>query len=391
MRLSVAFAALATFVSSVQATVDEWGQCGGISYSGYSQCQKGSASVTTTSTTPTWDTWSISETSYATTTWTSPSPSPTDACPNRTKFKYFGVNQSSAEFGDGIVPGILDKTYTWPSPSSIDFFLSKGMNSFRIPFMMERLAPPTTGLTGAFDSAYLQGLKTIVSYITSKGGYAAIDPHNYARYEGSVITNYAAFQTFWQHLAQEFIHDPNVIFDLNNEPYGIPATDAASLMQAGINGVRASGATQLILVEGTFWTGAGSWVSSGNAAAFIGITDPLNNFAFEMHQYLNDDGSGATPTCVSPTIGVERLAAASAWLVANGKKGVIGEMGGASNDVCIAAIKGAICHMQQQGGAWLGFFFWAAGPWWGDYFLSMEPPSGATVQRVLPEALLPYV
>ena len=65
-----------------------------------------------------------------------------------------------------------------------------------------------------------------------------------------------SFQTFWQNLATVFISDPHVIFDLCNEPYGIPATDAASLMQAGINGVRASGATQLILVEGTSWTGA---------------------------------------------------------------------------------------------------------------------------------------
>lgn len=69
---------------------------------------------------------------------------------------------------------------------------------------------------------------------------------------------YISFQTFWQHLATEFLSDSHVIFDMMNEPYGIPATDAASLMQAGVNGVRASGATQLILVEGTSWTGAWS-------------------------------------------------------------------------------------------------------------------------------------
>lgn len=301
------------------------------------------------------------------------------------------MNQSCAEFGDGKIPGILNTDYTWPSPSSIDFFLGKGMNSFRIPFMLERLCPPATGMTGAFDATYLQGLKTIVSYITSKGGYAAIEPHNYARYNGVVITDYAAFQTFWQHLAQEFSSNDKVVFDICNEPYGIAATDAASLMQAGIDGVRASGATQLILVEGTSWSGAHSWISSGNADAFVGLTDPLDNFAFEMHQYLDSDSSGSNATCVSATVGAERLAAASAWLIANNKKGVLGEMGGGSNDVCIAAIKGALCHLQQQGGAWLGFFWWAAGPWWGTYFQSIEPPSGPAVARILPEALLPFV
>ena len=57
---------------------------------------------------------------------------------------------------------------------------------------MERLSPPSGGLTGSFDSAYLSGLQTIVSYVTSKGAYAAIDPHNYARYNGAVITSTSA-------------------------------------------------------------------------------------------------------------------------------------------------------------------------------------------------------
>ena len=41
-------------------------------------------------------------------------------CDNRTKFKFFGVNQSGAEFGNQNIPGVLGTDYTWPSPSSID-------------------------------------------------------------------------------------------------------------------------------------------------------------------------------------------------------------------------------------------------------------------------------
>lgn len=55
---------------------------------------------------------------------------------------------------------------------------------------MERLSPPSNGLTGDFDSTYLSGLQSIVSYVTSQGAYAAIDPHNYARYNGDIITDY---------------------------------------------------------------------------------------------------------------------------------------------------------------------------------------------------------
>ena len=53
--------------------------------------------------------------------------------------------------------------------------MGQGFNTFRIPFLMERISPPSSGMTGAFDSTYLQGLKTIVSYITGKGGYALVD------------------------------------------------------------------------------------------------------------------------------------------------------------------------------------------------------------------------
>lgn len=66
------------------------------------------------------------------------------------------------------------------------------MNSFRIAFLMERLAPPSGGMGGSLDSTYLQGLKTIVSYVTGKGGYAIIEPHNFARYNGAVITDTSA-------------------------------------------------------------------------------------------------------------------------------------------------------------------------------------------------------
>jgi hypothetical protein len=50
-----------------------------------------------------------------------------------------------------------------------------------------------------------------------------------------------------------------------------------------------------------------------------------------MHQYLDSDGSGTSPTCVSPTIGAERLQAATQWLQQNNLKGFLGELGAGSN------------------------------------------------------------
>jgi len=152
-------------------------------------------------------------------------------------------------------------------------------------------------------------------------------------------------------------------------------------MQAAVNAIRATGAAQLILVEGTCkqystyhrhllifskaWTGAWTWSSSGNAAAFAALSDPIDNVAIEMHQYLDSDGSGTSDTCVSSTIGAERVQDATQWLKDNNKKGFLGEIGAGSNDACIAAVKGALCTLQTAGGVWIGASWWAAGPWWG--------------------------
>ncbi|KAG8955839.1 hypothetical protein FRC04_006285 [Tulasnella sp. 424] len=401
MKFTVGLAAVATLLAANGASaVSEWGQCGGINYTGsktcdagltcvyindyYYQCQKGSATTTTTRTTTT--------TTRVGTTTTITSKTTTSSAPAGTqKFKYFGVNESSAEFGNTKWPGVLGTDYTWPTTSSVDFFIGKGFNTFRIAFLMERISPPANGLTGSFDATYLQGLKTIASYVTSKGGYAVLDPHNFMRYNNGVISDQNAWTTWWKNLATQFKNDPKIIFDLQNEPHDIDATTVASMMQAAVNAIRSVGATQLILVEGTSWTGAWTWTSSGNANAFSSFTDPANNFAIEMHQYLDSDGSGTSATCVSSTIGVDRITDATNWLKSKGFKGFLGEIGAGSNDQCIAAIKGALSLMQQPGSPWIGALWWAAGPWWGTYYQSIEPPNGPAIARILPEALQPFV
>ncbi|KAG8710992.1 hypothetical protein FRC09_020832 [Ceratobasidium sp. 395] len=347
--------------------------------------------------TPTSTTKVTTSTTKATTSTTSTSTAPSSTSTSgvcsgtRTKFTYFGVNESCAEFGQTAWPGTLGKDYTWPTTDSIDYFLGKGMNTFRVAFLMERISPPATGLTGSFNATYLAALKQTANYITGKGGYAVLDPHNFMRYNNGIISSTSDFSTWWKNLANEFKSNSRVIFDIMNEPHDIDAATVFNLNQAAVNAIRASGATtQLILVEGTSWAGAWTWVSSGNGDAFKTLKDPNNNIAIEMHQYLDSDGSGTSDVCVSSTIATERLAAATAWLKANNFKGFLGEIGGGSNDVCIAAIKGGLCSLQQSG-VWIGALWWAAGPWWGDYFQSIEPPSGPAIARILPEALLPFL
>jgi endoglucanase len=80
------------------------------------------------------------------------------------------------------------------------------------------------------------------------------------------------------------------------------------------------------------------------------LTDPNNNLIYQMHQYLDSDGSGTSTACVSSTIGSERLVAATDWLRANGKVGLIGEFAGGVNAQCEAAVSDMLAYMQANAG-----------------------------------------
>jgi endoglucanase len=156
-----------------------------------------------------------------------------------------------------------------------------------------------------------------------------------------------------------------------------------NLNQAAIDGIRAAGATsQYIFVEGNAWTGAWSWTSNNDNMK--GLTDPQDKIVYEMHQYLDSDSSGTSETCVSSTIGQERLESATTWLKDNGKKGFIGEFAGGVNSVCESAVEGMLSYMSENTDVWMGAEWWAAGPWWGSYMYSLEPTDGPAYSTYLP-------
>lgn len=69
------------------------------------------------------------------------------------------MSESGAEFGEGNIPGTLEKDYTWPKTSQIQILRDAGMNIFRVPFLMERLVPTT--MTGTPDATYMAALKSV--------------------------------------------------------------------------------------------------------------------------------------------------------------------------------------------------------------------------------------
>ncbi|HZH77216.1 MAG TPA: cellulase family glycosylhydrolase [Archangium sp.] len=303
---------------------------------------------------------------------------------------YRGVNLASAEFGVdawgvGALPGTHGVDYLYPDPAytnySADYYIGRGMSTFRLPFRWERLQPARLA---PLDANELTRMKTTVNRLVGQGMTVILDPHNYARYRTAVIGSaevpIAHFSDFWSRLAFEFKDSPNVIFALMNEPHDMPTEQWVSAANAAISAIRATGARQLILVPGNGWTGAwawsDSWYGTPNATAMLQIADSGNNFAFEVHQYLDSDSSSNQVACVSPTIGSERMQGFTSWLRANGRKGFLGEFAGDDSSVCLSAVDDLLFHLEANSDVYLGWTYWAGGPWWGNYVYSLEPTNG---------------
>ncbi|MEQ8036214.1 glycoside hydrolase family 5 protein [Xanthomonas sp. WHRI 6106] len=298
---------------------------------------------------------------------------------------YAGVNLSGAEFASSKKPGVLNKDYMYAAASDYTYFAGVGMNTIRLPILWERLQPSARG---ELDPAQLALVQQAVARAKASGMYLVIDIHNYAKYYGYKIGGpevpVATFTDLWRRLALAFNGDNAVIFGLMNEPNNISASEWAGAAQAAIDTIRRTGATNLILVPGALWTGAHSWYSPtndgySNATALVSIYDPLNRYAFEVHQYLDIDSSGTSSVCVSSTIGAERLRNFTEWLRINRKRGFLGEFGTANNAVCNEALRGMLGYMESNADVWLGWTWWAAGSWWNlSYAYNVHPNKDGT-------------
>jgi endoglucanase len=305
-----------------------------------------------------------------------------------------GVNLAGAEFGEGNLPGTYGTDYRYPTSSEVDYFGSKHMTVVRLPFRWERLQRT---LDADFDADELGRLDGFVRDATSKGLNVVLDPHNYARYRGNPIGSdavpNAAFADFWRRLALLYKGNDHVLFGLMNEPNSMPTEQWVSAANAAIAAIRAAGAPNLVLVPGNGWTGAHSWSESwygtSNAQAMLAIHDAANNYAYEVHQYLDGDFSGRSDQCQSATIGSQAIAGFTQWLRANGKKGFLGEFAGGDNATCRAAIGDLLGNMEANADVWAGWSWWAAGPLWGDYIFSLEPVNGA--DRPMMNVLAPHL
>lgn len=292
-----------------------------------------------------------------------------------------GVNLAGAEFGQQNLPGTYETDYVYPSAADIDLYVERGMNLVRLPFRWERLQ---RALGAELDATELQRLTDTVSYATGLGLQLVLDPHNFARYTANGVEGIVgidvpneSFADFWRRLATIFANNPRVIFGLVNEPHSMATETWLDAANAAIAAIRETGAQNLIFVPGNSWTGAHNWLQSyygtPNGSVMSGVVDPGNNFAFELHQYLDADSSGTGATCASTTIGVERMQDVTGWLRQGGYRAILAEFGAPANRTCLSAMEQLLNFVEENTDVWMGWAAWAGGPRWGDNLLSVQP------------------
>ncbi len=307
-----------------------------------------------------------------------------------------GVNLSGAEFGVEPArpyPGVYGTDYIYPGEASLSYFAAKGFDVVRMPFRWERLQP---ALFGAFIAAELSRIKEFIALAHSHGLQVIVDPHNYGRHcdvweQGSspycgehrligtdAVPN-AAFADFWRRLASELTDQPGVYaFALMNEPtYLTPESFGMWPLaaQAALSAIRQVDAETLVLVPGNAWSGAWRWAEVN--PELEDVQDPADNMMFEAHQYFDEDYSGSYSGGFegrsSLTVS-EMLAPFTAWLAENDARGFLGEYGVPRDDPrWLPVLEEFLDELDRH---CIGGTAWSAGPWWGDYPLSLEPEGG---------------
>jgi endoglucanase len=313
---------------------------------------------------------------------------------------FYGVNLCGAEYSPSHVPGTNSIDYAFPTGAQTSYYVDKGMNIIRLPFLWERLQPQ---MNEPFDSSYQTLLVNSVAALRAAGATVLIDVHNYNRRKteagdtgstagigalapGATTSSVpmASFADLWTRLANLFKNDQGVVFGLMNEPtgawdsYGHAMTSAQWVLNANaaIIAIRETGAQNWITCPGNFYTGAWSWTTSRdptvspsdpnstNAVTMLNVKDSLYKTVIEVHQYFDDNYyQGKSQDCVTSD-GEDLLSDVTSWARTNSKKLFLGEFGSGNNPTCESAVagstQGVLQYMQSNSDVWTGWAWWSS-------------------------------
>ena len=208
-----------------------------------------------------------------------------------TAIRLLGVNRSGTEYaciqGWGIFDGPNDA-------ASVAAMAAWHINVVRIP-LNEDCWLNINDVNAAYAGAtYQSAIQTYVNLLHQRGLYAILELHwnapGTSQATGQQVMPDADHSpAFWTSVATFFKADPAVLFELYNEPHDVswscwlngcttPGWNTAG-MQSLVNAVRATGATQAIMVGGLAWSNdLSGWLVNKPS-------DPANALVASFHNY----------------------------------------------------------------------------------------------------------
>ncbi|KAI7781234.1 cellulase [Diaporthe eres] len=262
----------------------------------------------------------------------------------------------------------------------VHFATADNFNVFRLPVSWQYLV--NNDLGGPLDPTTFGYYDQLVRGCLSTGAYCMIDLHNYARWDGKRIgeddgPSVAQFADLWGKVAANYKHDDRVWFGTMNEPYDLPSLPSwKDAVQAAVTAIREAGAaTQFISLPGRGHQSPGYLIAKGDGDILKQVTNPdgtVANLVFDVHLYLDADGSGTSRKCV--TSGVEaNWAPLAEWLRENGRQAIVTETGGGDTPSCEKYLCQQLRYLDDNSDVFLGYVIWAAGSFKSSYELSMTP------------------
>jgi hypothetical protein len=222
---------------------------------------------------------------------------------NGNTVRLHGVDYSGTEYACMGGYGIFDGNT--PTQSYVNNLLAEHINAIRIP-LNEDCWLGINGVAAAYAGAnYQGGIKSWVNLLISNNIYPILAlfwnaPGSTQATGQEPMPDADHSPTFWQQVAGAFAGQPQVLFDLYNEPYpgswscwlnGGSACSgdvpfAAAGMQTLVNSVRGAGATNVLMLGCLDYSntcngyGSSWWQSKPS--------DPQNNLAASVHVYLGN-------------------------------------------------------------------------------------------------------
>ena len=310
-----------------------------------------------------------------------PAPAPAPTAPDTTNGKplLVGVNLSGAGFGPSVVPGKHGTNYTYPAESYYKKYSDLGMPLVRLPFLWERIQPK---LNSPLNAEEFARLKQSLDFAQKHNVKVILDLHNYYRYYGKLIGSkevpISSFAAVWKQIVLQVVNHPAVEgYGLMNEPHstnGLWPQAALAAAQA----IRTVDSKRWIYVAGDRWSSAFHWPHyNTQLVSNPWMRDPKNNLVYEAHMYVDKDFSGNyfdKTEQFDPMVGVNRVKPFVDWLKQHKLRGYIGEHGVPDfSPSAIVATDNLLAYLRQN---CIPSTYWAAGPWWGEYAMSLDVSSG---------------